>query len=278
MLFKAIADGNAQLVSEILKCRPQEYFKNKEGQTPLHAAALLKRPNDDIVTVLIKTMPRDTTRRDKDDRVPLHLAVRTAWESGSEPEDEERKSEFSNVIKELMRNMERDNLDILDGEGRSPWDQNLCRKTCKCIGDCASIWILELKENLDPISGPAIEQKHHQLTQRMIPKQGSPEYRACFGFDGTLSEFYYVSEKSEEQINLKTPSVYKMIYDTKTSCARILQISRPDVASPDFRCRWIHVPANNEQWLSVSMASIAGVTTWLRVCNSGLVFIYRSSR
>jgi hypothetical protein len=257
LLFGAIAARDASLVSFVLECKPLDIIRDVDGRTPLHAAALLDPPHEEIATVLVNAMPRDTIERDNDGQVPLHLAVFRAWLS--EPPVGLQRSYFSNVIRYLMRNMQRTDLDTKDHDGQSPWDQ-LCDPddpdSCGCNDDeCASTWIRELKENLEPISGPAIAQDHEGPIKPRPPEEDSPQYRASIALDGTVSEFYHApheeTRKLEERINLKTPSVYTMIYDSENGCARILQFSRVKESLQDFRCRWIHGPANNEQWLSV---------------------------
>ncbi|KAK0704601.1 hypothetical protein B0H67DRAFT_557372 [Lasiosphaeris hirsuta] len=73
-----------------------------------------------------------------------------------------------------------------------------------------------------------------------------------------LGEYYHSAggkgqgkQREVERINLNTPSVYEMIYDREKGCAAIINASRKSEDTPgDFLCWWIHIPANNEQWLS----------------------------
>lgn len=257
LLFQAIPLRNVALIQTILesKALPEEVeVKDHNGRTPLHHAAALYPPSEDIVTLLINERPSDTVEPDKNGRIPLHDAVLTAWEQ--EPAEGIERSECSGVIRYLMRNMQRGDMEAQDNEGVSPWDQMTCEKEgCCCEEDeCAAVWIGELRENLEPISGPAISQEYELPTEPTPPEKDSAQYLATFTSQGTVSEFYHsfnqINHKLEEHINLKTPSVYEMIYDSDKGCARILDFSRRREAYQDFRCRWIHVPANNEQWMA----------------------------
>ncbi|KAM7187525.1 hypothetical protein V8F33_011172 [Rhypophila sp. PSN 637] len=257
LLFQSIPVRNVALIQTILesKALPEEVeVKDWKGRTPLHYAAALYPPSEDIVTLLINERPSDTVEPDNDGRIPLHDAVLTAWEQ--EPPEGVDRSECSGVIRYLLRNMQRGDMEVQDNEGVSPWDQMTCEKEgCCCEEDeCAAVWIQELRENLEPISGPAISQDYVLPTEPTPPEKDSAQYLATFTSQGAVSEFYHsfnqINHKLEEHINLKTPSVYEMIYDSDKGCARILEFSRRRESYQDFRCRWIHVPANNEQWLA----------------------------
>ncbi|KAK4214268.1 hypothetical protein QBC37DRAFT_284262, partial [Rhypophila decipiens] len=252
LLFQSIPVRNVALIQTILesKALPEEVeVKDWKGRTPLHYAAALYPPSEDIVTLLINERPSETVEPDNDGRIPLHDAVLTAWEQ--EPPEGIDRSECSGVIRYLLRNMQRGDMEVQDNEGVSPWDQMTCEKEgCCCEEDeCAAVWIQELRENLEPISGPAISQDYVLPTEPTPPEKDSAQYLATFTSQGAVSEFYHsfnqINHKLEEHINLKTPSVYEMIYDSDKGCARILEFSRRRESYQDFRCRWIHVPANN---------------------------------
>ena len=256
LLFKAISDRDIELISTILysKPPPPSTIKNKRGETPLHIAALLDPPSEDIVTLLINERPHDTLETDNDGQIPLHCAVWSAW--NHEPEEGLVRSEYSAVIRYLMRNMQRVDLDFRDFNNMSPWDA-MCDNEEGCVcrdAQCAAPWIRELKENLEPISGPAVTREEEHPTAPEAPEEASAQYRACFNSLGTVGEFYHLQRR--EHINLKTPSVYEMIYDRERGCARILHSSRRKENDQDFRCRWIHIPANNEQWMADLFLSI----------------------
>ncbi|KAK4175071.1 hypothetical protein QBC36DRAFT_29778 [Triangularia setosa] len=251
VLYQAIKSGNVGLVENILDSKPSIIYKTESGRNPLHVACLMEPPNETIVTLLINERPDDTTEPDNGGATPLHHAVFKAWYN--EPEEGRERSEYSGVIRYLMRNMQREDLDLYDNEGRSPWDW-ICEDSteyyCGCNGsECAATWIRELRENLEPIRGPAITQEYDLPTEPTPPTPDSSQYIASFVAEGTVSEFYHTTNKKtkrvEEQINLKTTSVYEMVYDANKRCARILESSRRKGQDKDFRCRWILLPANN---------------------------------
>ncbi|KAK4677383.1 hypothetical protein QC764_405715 [Podospora pseudoanserina] len=251
ILYQAIKSRNVELVENILDSKPRLIYKTESGRNPLHIACVMEPPSDTIVTLLINERPDDTTEPDDGGSTPLHHAVFKAWYN--EPEEGRERSEYSGVIRYLMRNMQREDLDLHDNEGRSPWDW-ICEDSteyyCGCNGsECAATWIRELRENLEPIRGPAITQDYDLPTEPTPPTPDSSQYIASFVAEGTVSEFYHTTNKKtkrvEEQINLKTTSVYDMVYDANKRCARTLESSRRKGKDKDFRCRWILLPANN---------------------------------
>ena len=251
LLFQGIYLRNANIVFAILENKNIHVIEDIEGNlTPLHAAAQMDPPMEDIVTQLVNQRQQDIVKRDDQGRVPLHHALLTAWLS--EPVDGEVRSEFANAIRYLLRNMQRTDFDIKDNDGKSPWDLLRCRDAipdCLCDGaDCAADWIRELRETLEPIGGPAIGDAVESPAKLSPPAPGSAQHDACTKTDGTVGEFYHAyNEKNEltEYINLKTPTIYRMIYDPNQGCARILQVSRRRQTLQEFKCRWIHIPANN---------------------------------
>ncbi|KAK5654262.1 hypothetical protein OQA88_7437 [Cercophora sp. LCS_1] len=252
LLFQGIYLQNSDLIFSILESKNLAIIRDLEGNlTPLHAAVQMRPPNEPIVTKLINQMSDDIMQRDEQGRIPLHLAIDTAWKSKS-PSDETR-SDFKEIISFLMRNMQRTDFDIEDDKGHSPWDI-LCKPgNCKCgrgnAMECAANWIWHLRDNLEPISGPALEDDVGGPTEPIAPRKESAQYVACDTTNGTVAEFYHAldsrTKKMQERINLKTPSVYRMIYDPQYGCAKILEFSRRTEDRQNFRCRWIHIPANN---------------------------------
>ncbi|KAK0713751.1 hypothetical protein B0T26DRAFT_873806 [Lasiosphaeria miniovina] len=248
LLFQALAAQNVSLVSTIVDGKTRGVIKDKQGRTPLHAAALLYPPNEDIVTILVTDCPSDAVEGDDMGCTPLHLAVDSAWQN--EPDEGMDRAGYRGVIRCLVRNMPVD-LDIEDNDQMSPWAKLCDRNECTCRVSCD--WIWDLRDNPEPISGPAIAEDLEEPTRPEPPVEGSLEEAVMFASQGIVSEFYHaVSEKTkrlEEHITWKTTSIHEMIYDHDRGCAKILEVSRAKREGQDFRCRWIHVPANNEQWL-----------------------------
>jgi hypothetical protein len=251
LLFQGIYLRNPDLVETILECETLTVVEDIEGKlTPLHAAAQLSPANDEIVTILLNKRKDDIMQRDEFGRVPLHLAIAAAWKA--KPPQGLDRSDFSNVIGYLMRNMPRTDLDIRDNDGQSPWDQ-LCEPgECTCgLDECTGDWIRGIRDTLEPISGPALDEDLKRPTKPVPPERDSTQYHASVAASGTVAEFYHVVELGgmqpvpRERINLKTPNVYDMIYHPNRGCAKILEYSRMKEDLQGFRCRWIHIPANN---------------------------------
>ncbi|KAK4445380.1 hypothetical protein QBC34DRAFT_164902 [Podospora aff. communis PSN243] len=261
LLFQGIYLRNPDLVETILECETLTVVEDIEGKlTPLHAAAQLNPANDEIVTILLYKRKHEIMERDELGRVPLHLAIAAAWEA--KPLEGLDRSDFSNVIRYLMRNMPRTDLDTRDNNGLSPWDQ-LCEPgECTCeLDECAGDWIRDIRDTLEPISGP-VDEVPKRPTKPVPPERDSTQFHASLAASGTVAEFYHVVECDgmkpvvREHINLKTPNVYDMIYHPNRGCAKILQYSRVKEESQNLRCRWVHIPANSEQWLSDLILSL----------------------
>lgn len=265
LLFQGIYLRNSDLIFSILESKNLAIIRDLEGNlTPLHAAAQMRPPNEPIVTKLINQMPDDIMQRDEKGRIPLHLAIDAAWKTWKKRQlSDEIRSDFTEIISFLMRNMQRTDFDITDDNGDSPWDILCSPGNCECglenPMECAANWIWDLRDTLEPISGPALEEETGGPTEPVAPNEGSIQYVACVTTNGTVAEFYHAfdsrTKKKQERINLKTPSVYRMIYDPQYGCAKILELSRRIEDSQDFRCRWIHIPANN---VSATRRSING--------------------
>ncbi|KAK4096981.1 hypothetical protein N658DRAFT_500971 [Parathielavia hyrcaniae] len=64
-------------------------------------------------------------------------------------------------------------------------------------------------------------------------------------------------ERFSEIFNFDLASVSDVIYRGPSSIPRILAASRPEHLTEDkIRCRWFHVPSNNEQWVHDLMVSM----------------------
>lgn len=205
-------------------------------------------PVEEIVTLLVNQMPGDILKADDKGRIPLHYALLTAWLS--EPPLTER-TEFANSIRYLMTNMQRTDLDIVDSDQKSPWDLLRCNTAgldCLCESEvCAANWIRELRDTLEAIGGPAIDKGEAQ-TKVIPPMPGTRQHRACVATYATVGDFYHARNKEgemQECLDLTPESIYKMMYDPQQECASILSPFKPQEASQEFKCRWIHIPANN---------------------------------
>ncbi|KAK3308398.1 uncharacterized protein B0T15DRAFT_107138 [Chaetomium strumarium] len=90
------------------------------------------------------------------------------------------------------------------------------------------------------------------------PQRGSPQERACSAFEVTLIQVFLQEGEDGKLRNnfnsphqaIDVPSVYDFIYEGDRGVSHASGDSRPDKLGRDsFICRWLHLPANNEQWV-----------------------------
>ncbi|KAK1831012.1 hypothetical protein QBC39DRAFT_352673 [Podospora conica] len=233
LLFQCIEMGNTDFLTAILRSNKLTILKEVPGNfTPLHAALQMDPPNEEVVAQLVDQMQSDIVERDDNGQVPLHHALYTASKTMPRPEERtlEDRYEFRNSIRRLMRNMQRTDFNIKDKHGKSPWDLLKCKGSapdCECdTNECASgaAWIKELRDDLEPIGGPEIQDEEKIQPRISQVVKGTARWMACLNTDGTLAEFYWAPNaqtgKLQECINLRTPSIYRMIYDPKQGLPR----------------------------------------------------------
>ncbi|PCG95219.1 Hypothetical protein PENO1_074590 [Penicillium occitanis (nom. inval.)] len=213
--------------------------RDSQGQTPLHRAAL--KGNLDAVELLTRRIQDMAIVQDKTGQIPFHVAVIQASKMDNPTDDDQ--TNWRNVILELMKGQV--NVDCKDKEGKSAWDY---------ADDKKRKWIKILKNERAWISGLLI--KLSPGAQDLPDKPKRARLSACRRIEAGLSEFYW-DPYSGEILNLKDPTIFRLIYHKKERLEEIFSNSKPPGLKS--RCRWIHLPANNEQWIHADRSTL---DTW----------------
>ncbi|PVH71692.1 hypothetical protein DL98DRAFT_93567 [Cadophora sp. DSE1049] len=238
LLFKSAAIKELEdLLTHLIK-QPDVlvHVKDEQGKSALHYAA--EAPNSAAVTILINLGEAEVLQRDNLGQTPLHACILRAV--ATNPTDVDGQKPYKDIIKRLM--------------GRSP-DVNQTDNNKKTAWDYAPdlTWIQDLRINRDPFSGRSTSNETETVKSVRPLKKDSLKRKACQDTLGLLTEFYLLTDKhtTDEKFNYEQPSIFDMIYDEKEEGAiKILHRSRPKSLTNEIRrCRWMHLPANNEQWV-----------------------------
>jgi len=211
-------------------------LKDQHGQTALHLA--VKSANPDAVKRLLFQGRASVTRRDREGRSPLNIAVQEAVHRTSTSGDPDLQKAFTQVINLLMKNGAR--VDDKDNDGRSPW--------VYAEGE-GNQWIRRLKDKYLVIGSSSTASGG---MESVLPPKPGPQREASHAFDMILAEVFLQKkrERFSEVFNFDLASVHEVIYKGTSGVSQILAASRPEQMTRDkVRCRWIHLPSNNEQWV-----------------------------
>jgi hypothetical protein len=220
---------------------------DQHGRTALHSAIV--QGNHDAVKRLVHQGKASVTKKDSGGRSSLFIAVQSAaqrvWDSGGHLDPDVQKA-FTQIINMLMRNGAR--VDEKDNYGTSPWF---------FATPAACSWIRRLKDKHLIIGRSSTTSGGMESVRPPLP---GPQREACNAFDIALAEVFLQKkrERLHEVFNFAAPSAYEVIYkDSTGGIPSILAATRPPHLTADkVRCRWIHVPSNNEQWVHDLMVSM----------------------
>jgi hypothetical protein len=218
-------------------------LQDQLSQTALHLA--IKTPNLDAVKRLLFQGKASVMKRDSEGRSPLNIAVQEAAYQTWGLFDYDLEKTYAEIINVLMKKGAR--IDDKDNDGKTPWSY--------AEGE-ANQWIGRLKDK-HLVIGSSWTTSGRMETVR--PPQPGPQQEACDAFDTILAEVFLNKKRGRlsEVFNFNLASVYDIIYNGISGVARALAVSRPAQLPPDkLRCRWIHLPSNNEQWVHDLMVSL----------------------
>lgn len=145
---------------------------------------------------------------------------------------------YTQIINLLIKNGAR--VDDRDNDGRTPW--------AYAEGD-GNQWIRRLKDKHLIIGSSSTASGGMDM---VLPPKDGPQRIACLAFDVILAEVFLQRkrERFSEVFNIDLASVYDIIYKGTSGVSQTLEASRPEQMTQDkVRCRWVHLPSNNEQWV-----------------------------
>ncbi|KAK3897541.1 hypothetical protein C8A05DRAFT_19717 [Staphylotrichum tortipilum] len=217
------------------------------GFTPLHLA--IRNWNLDAVKRLTHQGNASVFKKDNGGRSPLHTAVLAAGNidqhrhvyEGEEIDPRKIITQITNVL--LKKGARVDDKDMF---GKTPWSYVKPKNE----------WIKRLKYKHLIIGSSSTTSRGMESVRPPLP---GPQQDACNAFDMILAEVYVLRKagRSDEAFNFEVAPVFDAIYKASSGVSRLLDEARlPQLASHRLRCRWLHVPSNNEQWVYDLMLSL----------------------
>ncbi|KAL2268270.1 hypothetical protein VTJ83DRAFT_3116 [Remersonia thermophila] len=244
------SESLAPCLTDFLRDRFPVDKRDQMGRTALHLA--VKHCNPDAVKRLLYQGNASVTKKDVAGRSALNYAIQEAAQYTLKCDgvmDPLREKAYTQIIHLLIRNGAR--VDDRDNDGKTPW----------AYADGAhSRWIHRLKDkyrvfgswSTTPIWDGAVGLPP-------LPEPG-PQREACEAYEITFADMFLLKRRGQlsDVFNFYHASVYDAIYKGPTNVLSILENASSDgyYTQDEVRCRWIHVPANNEQWIHDLMVSI----------------------
>ncbi len=207
--------------------------------------------NVDAVKRLTHQGNASVFKKDSLGQSPLHAAVQAARDvdgllvkDGSGKEVDGRKI-ATQILNILLRKGAR--VDDKDEFGRTPWSY---------ANTEGSDWIKRLRHNHLIVGSSS---KPSRGMETVHPPPPGPQRGACDAFDMILAEVYVLRKggRADDVFNIEMAPVYDVIYKPSSGVSHLLNESRSSkLTGHRLRCRWVHVPSNNEQWVYDLMLSM----------------------
>ncbi|KAK3989115.1 hypothetical protein QBC44DRAFT_381891 [Cladorrhinum sp. PSN332] len=240
LLFKVAADRELEhllidLIGRSLDGIYSPLIQDYKGQCPLHRAAFCG--NDLAVTLLVSAYPPLTTTHDHAGLTPLHSVILGAIETNPEEQDREP---YKTIIEKLLGTMaelgEMD--DPKDNDSKSPWDY---------VQEDRHLWIRWLREPSNLLTGARAEQDE-RLGTLEVPVDG--KLAVCRKSEAFLVQFYIAKNNSTDYLDRQRSTIYRLIYDPRYGADNLFRRNKRNTDTEKrATCRWIHLPANNEEWV-----------------------------
>ncbi|KAK7748292.1 hypothetical protein SLS62_008753 [Diatrype stigma] len=218
------------------------------GRHALHYAAACV--NDSAVRQLasaaLATAPYLLSSQDKEGFTPLHLIVKQAVDSKPKQED---RYPFESIVDKLLKALEgcSDTGDLKERKdfyNKSAWEYAV---------DTEHWWVRARKTR--NLRTGARAPRHEQPPVLFTPI-GYFEQFACKKSEATLVQFYIANEENKDYIDEQQVPIFWLLYDLCYTFQRLFQQNLSRESCKKAACRWIHLPANNEQWIHDLFAQI----------------------
>ncbi|KAH6839514.1 hypothetical protein B0I37DRAFT_235814 [Chaetomium sp. MPI-CAGE-AT-0009] len=225
---------------DLLKqCIEQGYnldVKDWHKRSPLHLAVQAR--NDAALVRLVNARPSLVIEKDRNGTTPLHAAIIDVVRWGHELMDYARAS-YQMMIEKILLAMAENEYDdkIKDSVGKSPWDY--------LNGDNYQ-WVLELREFRYLFNGAQAAQPE---TIGDLPRLGGPLEAEASGLSTTIAQFYISHDDTRDYLEFQRPNVVSLIYDPHYGIDKLFERNLRHDDDKRATCRWVHIPANNEQWV-----------------------------
>ncbi|KAK0730918.1 hypothetical protein B0H67DRAFT_54411 [Lasiosphaeris hirsuta] len=256
LMLKAVRNQKLKdLQSDLMRAGSSVNAKDERGLSLLHRAAIA--PNPVGVNMLLGNQA-NSQARNLSGQTPLHYAIKMFCKD--DPGDEATQEQLKKIIAQLLDFTRKSELyNSRDDEGMAPQDLLHDARECSCYPDpCRHDPIRELLNSHQPIVSHRLEERKDKPWKGWSPPDPDGlANKACVRSKAIVAEFYdrdgLGDSREDRQLlaDYYVPSVLDLVYQKGLGPAKILSklAERHVIQKGDVCCRWIHVPANNEQWL-----------------------------
>ncbi|KAK0708109.1 hypothetical protein B0H67DRAFT_671831 [Lasiosphaeris hirsuta] len=251
LMIRAVQDDKLEdLQLSLMKAGVSVDVNDEWGMSLLHLAATA--PNPDGLKILLDNNA-DPQTKDSKGQTPLHSSIRMYCDS--EVDAGIMMENLKRVIEKLLDFTTKPELNLNTDNQKWTIRDILQPHRHRCSGPgCTHETIRDLIARHRPfVRKRKTDDKDEAWKNWEPPADGSIQQRACEGTKAIIAEFYSTKEDKASS-DYDRPSVLDLIYHRESGPADILtkkaetNISRLK-GEEDVYCRWIHVPANNEQWI-----------------------------
>ncbi|KAK5658057.1 hypothetical protein OQA88_2613 [Cercophora sp. LCS_1] len=243
-----------QLQLNLMKAGSPFDLKDEWSVSLLHLAAVA--PNPEGVNMLLGNGANSQVR-DPQGQTPLHCAIRRFYSLDGQPSHgsttaDEIQDCLHTIISQLLSFTTKSELNNSRDMHEYTSRDIIAQYRCACVTPpCKHDALKVLLHNHQP---RAIRRQDGKSRSRWegwcSPATGTLEWRACERATAIIAEFYRTADGP--LADYEVPNVYRLIYDEDEGPVGILSGLADRISTkgnPDLRCRWVHVPANNEQWI-----------------------------
>ncbi|KAK1759132.1 hypothetical protein QBC47DRAFT_397946 [Echria macrotheca] len=265
LMLRAVSDENLKgLQRDMMRAHPIAGIKDELGRSLLHRA--VTAPNPAAVNMLLGNHA-DSQERDVDGQTPLHCAIRMFCDGTVTPVQDKiaeriARGRLRKIIEQLLDFTSKSELynsrdrwnvtphDLLYGDKKRGDTYRPAAEMSRSDYNT----LRELLRNHQPVVSRRLEETKQQPWKDWgPPSETSPALSACERAKAIVAEFYMGTEDDNGGIlaDYDVPSVFELVYQKDRGPEKVLSrlAERHLSRRGEVRCRWIHVPANNEQWL-----------------------------
>ncbi|KAK4165403.1 hypothetical protein QBC43DRAFT_287954 [Cladorrhinum sp. PSN259] len=255
IFFKASSDVNLEgLLVELISKAPllAPAAKDIQSHCPAHLAAF--KANAPALELLITAYPPLAEYQDNERETPLHVAIKGAASISS---DDSQKPAFRRIIEKLLDAIAElgASSESQDQDGKSPWDYLDSE-------DSKHNWIRKLRNSDRLITAKATQQ--HAVPQP-VPPNDSDKLAACKKLKATLVQFYIATDGTADYTNEQRPTMHEVLYDDSYGPEKLFGRNLRHYEDKKPTCRWIHLPANNEEWAQAGLGFVSSTQAGRRV-------------
>ncbi|KAK4183856.1 hypothetical protein QBC35DRAFT_442582 [Podospora australis] len=241
LFFKAASETKLDdLLEELINDNRKlsDAVKDFRGRCPAHRA--ISSVNFRALERLLSAYPALAESQDSKGWTPLHIAVCDAAMLETNADDD-KKRPLRNMIEKLFTALEQlnsfDDPKALDG--KTPWDHLDAE-------DNRHAWVKQLRNRKRLLIAKAARDEG---VPQLVPPKDQDKITACKKTDATLIQFYIATDGTADYIDRQRPTVHQVLYDEADGPDKLFRRNLQQHEDKRPTCRWIHLPANNEEWV-----------------------------